>query len=59
VVKPVLKENIADKVEKRTLSHYEDFWKCPKCGQIYWQGAHWTRIRKTLEAAKENLKKNN
>jgi hypothetical protein len=56
MVKPVPKENVADKVEKSTLSHYEDFWKCPKCGQIYWQGAHWTRIRKTLEAAKENLK---
>ncbi|MEM2953097.1 MAG: Mut7-C RNAse domain-containing protein [Candidatus Bathyarchaeia archaeon] len=56
-VKPLPKEKVADKVEKTTFSYYNEFWQCPKCGQIYWQGAHWTRIRKTLETAKENLKK--
>ena len=57
-VKTIPKEKIADKVEKSTFAHYNEFWECPKCGQIYWQGAHWTRIRKTLETAKEILKKN-
>jgi uncharacterized protein with PIN domain len=56
-VKPLPKEKVADKVEKTTFSYYNEFWQCPKCEQIYWQGAHWTRIRKTLEAAKENLKR--
>ena len=56
-VKPISKEKVADKVEKTTFSYYNEFWQCPKCMQIYWQGAHWTRIRKTLEAAKENLKR--
>jgi hypothetical protein len=56
-VKPTSKEKVADKVEKSTFSHYNEFWECPKCGQIYWQGAHWTKIRKTLEATKEKLKK--
>ena len=53
-VKPIPKEKVADRIEKSTFSYYNDFWECPKCGQIYWQGAHWTRIRKTLETAKEN-----
>jgi uncharacterized protein with PIN domain len=57
VVKSIPKENITEKVEKNTFSHYEHFWECPKCGQIYWQGAHWTKIRKTLETAKEKLGK--
>jgi uncharacterized protein with PIN domain len=52
-VKPIPKEKVADKVEKSTFAYYNEFWECPKCGQIYWQGAHWTRIRKTLETAKE------
>lgn len=56
-VKPLPKEKVADKVEKTTFSYYNEFWQCPKCGQIYWQGAHWTRIRKTLGTAKESLKK--
>jgi hypothetical protein len=55
-VKTIDKEKVADKVEKSTFSYYNEFWQCPKCGQIYWQGAHWTRIRKTLETAKEYLK---
>ena len=56
-VKPIQKEEAEGKVKKNTFSHYNEFWKCPKCGQIYWQGAHWTRIEKTLTSAKENLKK--
>jgi uncharacterized protein with PIN domain len=54
-VKPISKERAADKIEKSTYSYYNEFWECPKCGQIYWQGAHWTRIGKTLEKARENL----
>jgi uncharacterized protein with PIN domain len=55
IVKPITKAEAGEKVEENTFSNYEDFWKCPKCGQIYWQGAHWTKIRKTLEMAKENV----
>lgn len=58
-VKPTRKEEIADKVEKNTLEYYNEFWRCPNCGQVYWQGAHWTRIRKTLENAKQKMNKNN
>jgi len=56
-LKPVSKKQAEEKVEKSTFDHYKEFWKCPNCGQIYWQGAHWTRIRKTLVAAKEILEK--
>jgi hypothetical protein len=54
---PVPKEEIADKVEKNTLIYYETFWLCPSCGTVYWQGAHWTKIRAVLAEAEENLKK--
>ena len=56
-VKPISKGKIASKVEKSTFDNYNEFWKCPKCGQIYWQGAHWTRIRKSLGEAQEALEK--
>lgn len=55
-VKPIRKENVKGKVEDSTFNFYNEFWECPKCSQIYWQGAHWKRIRKTLETARE-LKK--
>jgi uncharacterized protein with PIN domain len=56
-VKPIPKEKVADKVEKDTFAYYNEFWECPECGQIYWQGAHWTRIRETLEKARKNMSK--
>lgn len=51
------KEELAGKVEKNTFAYYTDFWRCPRCGQIYWQGAHWDRINSTLKSAEEKLKK--
>jgi uncharacterized protein len=51
------KEEIAEKVEKNTLLHYSEFWRCPNCGAVYWQGAHWTKIRETLEEAKTKTEK--
>jgi len=55
-VKPVSKEKVASRVEKNTFENYIDFWECPKCGQVYWQGAHWTKIRETLKTAEQNLR---
>ncbi len=57
LVKPVPREKLAETVEKSTFEHYSEFWQCSKCGQIYWQGAHWTKIEKSLETAREILKK--
>ena len=53
---PVPKAEIAEQVERNTLVHYDDFWKCPGCGSVYWQGAHWIKIHATLEEAKQKLK---
>jgi uncharacterized protein with PIN domain len=56
-IRPTPKEKLAGKVEKNTFTYYDEFWKCPKCGHIYWQGAHWEGIRATLEEAKKFRKK--
>jgi uncharacterized protein with PIN domain len=52
----VPKEKVVDRVEKNTFAHYSAFWECSNCGHVYWQGAHWTKIRATLEEAEEYLK---
>ena len=49
---PVLKDAVVDKLPNATSTNYREFWRCSKCGQIYWQGAHWKRILATLEDAK-------
>lgn len=53
---PISKDEVADQVPNTTFTYYTEFWKCPKCGQIYWQGAHWKRIDSTLTKAKKILK---
>ena len=58
-LRPTQKGMIADKVEPKTYAHYNEFWRCPGCGQIYWQGAHWDKIRATLLEAERNLKSQN
>jgi len=56
-IRPVTKDVVMDKVPKTTSTYYNEFWECPGCGQVYWQGAHWKRIEKTLREAKEALEK--
>jgi len=51
------KEELLGELEKNTLTYYEKFWKCPNCGQIYWQGAHWKQIINTLNEAQAKLEK--
>jgi len=56
-IRPVTKDMVIDKVPKTTSTYYNEFWECPGCGQVYWQGAHWKRIEKTLREAREALEK--
>ena len=45
------KEDLKELLEPNTYEHYERFWRCSNCGQIYWQGAHWKQILSTLSEA--------
>ena len=40
----------------KIVSAYDDFWRCPKCGRIYWQGSHWRTINEVLKRAKTIIK---
>ncbi len=55
-IESVPKARVINKVPETTFSHYEEFWECPNCGQVYWQGAHWKRIKETISEAKEKKK---
>jgi uncharacterized protein with PIN domain len=51
----VSKTEIADRIPLATSSNYNEFWHCQQCGQVYWRGAHWNRIEKTLDDARKAL----
>ncbi len=52
-LKAASKEQLKDKLEPNTYTYYDKFWRCPNCGQIYWQGAHWGQITGTLTEAQQ------
>ena len=52
-IKAASKEQLRDKLKPNTYTYYDKFWQCPKCGQVYWQGAHWKQIIETLKRAQE------
>ncbi len=51
------KDQLKDELEKNTYTFYDNFWKCPNCRKIYWQGAHWKQITETLDQAQAKLQK--
>lgn len=53
------KEQLADQLQKGTYASYSQFWQCPHCRQVYWQGSHWKQIQKTLKQTQQKLANNN
>lgn len=45
----IRKEAILDQLEPLTKTYYEDFHRCPTCGQIYWKGSHYEHMRGMIE----------
>ncbi len=54
-IKEVSKVSVAEKIPLKTSFNYNKFWQCERCEQVYWRGAHWIRIDKTLEEARQTL----
>jgi hypothetical protein len=48
----IAKEKAEEKVPEYVLQTQENFFTCPKCSRIYWQGTHWGNVRQLLEEIK-------
>ena len=42
------KENAKDVVPEGAFLSQEKFWKCSKCGKVFWMGTHWNGIMERL-----------
>ena len=39
------KSDILDRLEPKTRSFFDEFWQCSSCGQIYWEGSHFDKMK--------------
>ncbi len=53
-VEPRSPEEVADRLPPRVLREQSQFFSCPSCDRIYWEGSHLDRMRRTLEDALGN-----
>jgi len=44
----ITKEEASSSVPPRSLSMTDEFFKCSRCGQVFWKGTHWNNILKKL-----------
>jgi uncharacterized protein len=49
LLRPVAKADILDQLEPLTKLHYEEFHRCPGCGQVYWKGSHYEHMQRLVE----------
>lgn len=40
---------VKDKLEENTLKFYNEFYRCNNCGNIYWKGSHFNRMKNNIE----------
>ncbi|HLE15399.1 MAG TPA: Mut7-C RNAse domain-containing protein [Anaerolineales bacterium] len=45
----VEKSEILEKLKPLTQLYYDEFHRCPACGQVYWKGSHYERMVARLE----------
>lgn len=45
----VPKEEVLDKLQPRTAKYYEDFFQCPNCERIYWEGSHYEHMLEFIQ----------
>jgi len=43
------KADVIEKLEPLTKIYYDQFRRCPGCGQIYWAGSHFTKLEQWLQ----------
>jgi uncharacterized protein with PIN domain len=51
----VSKEAVIDQLKPLTRLYYDDFQRCPQCGQSYWRGSHVAKLEKRVESIRNRI----
>jgi len=55
LLESVDKAQVVDRLEPLTKKYYEKFRRCPQCGQVYWSGSHFDKLRARVETVRASL----
>lgn len=53
-LRPVAKEKVLHRLEPKTKKYYDEFHACEACGQVYWKGSHYPRMKRFIERVRLN-----
>jgi len=48
VLVPIPAEHVKGLVLEAVRSRHQEFWRCPSCKRVYWQGSHWDKMVERL-----------
>ena len=49
---PIETEKVAHRLPPRTQESIDEYWICDSCDNLYWRGAHHSRLKRIVEAAR-------
>ena len=49
------KEKIIGQLEPLTKIYYDQFRRCPKCGQVYWSGSHFEKLQDRIQMIRSRM----
>jgi uncharacterized protein len=44
-LQPLKRADVASSVPHTVLTRHRLFFRCERCGQLYWRGSHWKKLR--------------
>jgi len=47
---PVAKEDVRDEIPPRTAGWLDEYYRCERCGKIYWKGTHYPHLQEVLDS---------
>src|SRR5205085_4132207 len=55
LLEPARKAEVVEQLEPLTKIYYEQFRRCRGCGQVYWSGSHFDKLRARVEEVRATL----
>jgi len=49
-IESISKQDVAARLEPETAASFDEFWHCPGCARIYWQGSHHERLKGLVDS---------